>query len=103
VKRSGLIVYSESRTFGAARQARDWGERLSKQLARPGAIEARAAARAKPDGPTEHSPLSVAGLIKRYIDYVDPIQPLRRSGCSSRSPQARRAARPRGHLAARGS
>ena len=79
VKRTGLIVYSESPTFGPARHARDWGERLSKQLARPGAIEARAAARAKPDCPTEHSPLSVAGLIKRYIDYVDPIQPLGQS------------------------
>lgn len=68
IKRQGKLVYQEARSFSRRALAKAWAEDLEKALKRPGQIEAR-----------QVGGITVAGLIRRYIEFVDPVHPLGRT------------------------
>lgn len=67
IKRDGKTVHQESRTFDRLNNAKLWARRREEELDAPGAIEA--AQTAKNDD-------TIANLIDRYIQDVEPIKPL---------------------------
>ncbi|WP_163833252.1 tyrosine-type recombinase/integrase [Spartinivicinus ruber] len=68
VKWKGKIVYSESRTFDRERLAKAWGKKRELELQTTDGIEKLKVAK-----------VTVAELIERYIQEVDPIKRLGRS------------------------
>jgi integrase len=71
LKRAGQLIYEEAKTFPREALARAWAKQLEQSLRRDG-VEARRERRSGGTG-------TLGELIKRYIEYVDPIQPLGRS------------------------
>lgn len=67
VKQAGVLIHNEARTFDTERLARDWGQRVEREIARVG-VQARVRATC-----------SLADLIDKYRVAREEIKPLGRS------------------------
>ena len=68
LKRAGKIIYQDSQVFAKQSQAGHWAEELERKLSCPNGLRA-----------VQSSGETVGALCRRYIEFVDPVQPLGRT------------------------
>ena len=79
IKRGGLLVYSESQTFGKKALAQAWAVKREGELAVPGALER-----------LQHRGVLVGDLVRRYVSEVGGVAGERAwQGCWPREPEFR--------------